>query len=342
MALSGKIPAVYSLLAVVVIMGIAGLAQQAVWGRAVAWIVIPYAALAIFLVGFCYQVLRWAVSPVPFRIPTTCAQQKSLPWIKSGRIDNPSTLQGVLARMGLEILLFRSLFRNNGAKLHEKRLVVSESRWLWLAALAFHWSLLIILIRHLRLLVEPVPAFLLRIERVDGFFQVGVPPIYLSDVIFACGLAYLVVRRLRDPVIRYISQFSDYFAVFLLAGAAITGLLMRYVTRVDVVSIKQFALGLVTFHPVLSPALGLMFATHLAVVSSLAIYFPFSKLMHLGGAFLSPTRNLANNNRAKRHINPWNYPVKTHSYREWEEEFHDKLEAAEIPLEAEHARASAD
>jgi hypothetical protein len=39
----------------------------------------------------------------------------------------------------------------------------------------------------------------------------------------------------------------------------------------------------------------------------------------------------------RRHINPWNYPVKTHTYAEWEQEFHDKLVAAEIPLEAEHA-----
>ena len=55
--------------------------------------------------------------------------------------------------------------------------------------------------------------------------------------------------------------------------------------------------------------------------------------MHMGGVFLSPTRNLANNNRMKRHVNPWNYPVKTHTYAEWEEEFRDKMKAAGIPLE---------
>ena len=90
-------------------------------------------------------------------------------------------------------------------------------------------------------------------------------------------------------------------------------------------------------------ALGSVFAVHLALVSVLAAYFPFSKLMHMGGVFLSPTRNLANNNRAKRHVNPWNYPVKTHTYAEWEEEFRDKLKGADLPLEADHAtRASAD
>ena len=39
-------------------------------------------------------------------------------------------------------------------------------------------------------------------------------------------------------------------------------------------------------------------------MSALAAYFPFSKLMHMAGVFLSPTRNLANNNRMVRHVNP--------------------------------------
>ncbi len=334
---------VYSLGAVLAIVLAAVVGGWVDGGRTAVWVIVPYAALAVFLAGFCYRVVQWALAPVPFRIPTTCGQQKSLPWLKRSRLDNPFTLSGVLGRMGLEVLLFRSLFRNNQAQLDHGRLTFSESKYLWLAALAFHWSLLVILIRHLRLLVEPVPAVVLAIERVDAFFQVGAPPVYLSDLVFACGLGYLLSRRLRNPVVRFISLFSDYFAVFLLSGIAITGLLMRYVSRVDVVAVKQFALGLATLHPVLPAGLGLMFAAHLALVSTLAAYFPFSKLMHMGGVFLSPTRNLANNNRARRHVNPWNYPVKTHSYAEWEEEFRDKLKGAGIPLEADHAtRASAD
>jgi len=107
-----------------------------------------------------------------------------------------------------------------------------------------------------------------------------------------------------------------------------------------VVAVKQFALGLATFHPTPSAGLGAVFAVHLLFISTLAAYFPFSKLMHMGGVFLSPTRNLANNNRMKRHVNPWNYPVKTHSYAEWEHEFHDKIVSAGIPLEGEDVRTA--
>jgi hypothetical protein len=55
----------------------------------------------------------------------------------------------------------------------------------------------------------------------------------------------------------------------------------------------------------------------------------------MGGVFLSPTRNLAANSREHAHINPWNYPVKVHTYEEYEEEFRDKLKMAEIPVEKE-------
>ncbi|MEW6607798.1 MAG: menaquinol oxidoreductase, partial [bacterium] len=72
---------------------------------------------------------------------------------------------------------------------------------------------------------------------------------------------------------------------------------------------------------------------HLFLVCILLIYFPFSKLVHMGGIFLSPTRNLANNNRMKRHINPWNYPVKVHTYEEYEEHYREKMKQVGIPVE---------
>ncbi|MDT8067174.1 MAG: sulfate reduction electron transfer complex DsrMKJOP subunit DsrM [Terriglobia bacterium] len=332
--------ALYSFLAVAVVIAVAALAGRSSEGRFLLYTVIPYTAAAIFLGGFCYRVIAWAMSSVPFRIPTTAGQQKSLAWIRNAKLDNPFTGFAAVGRMAVEVLLFRSLFRNNRSRLEDGRLIFGENKYLWLAALSFHWSLLVILLRHLRLLIEPVPAFVLWLEKLDGFFQVGTPAIYMSDIVVIVALAYLLLRRFRDPLVRYVSLFTDYFALFLLLGIAITGFTMRNITRVDVVSVKQFALGIVSFHPAVPQNLGAMFLVHLALVATLAAYFPFSKLMHMGGIFLSPTRNLANNNRAQRHINPWNYPVKTHTYAEWEEEFHDKLEAAGIPLEKEHVGTS--
>jgi nitrate reductase gamma subunit len=299
-------------------------------------IVLPYTAFAVFLIGFAYKIVQWAWAPVPFHIPTTCGQQRSLSWIKSARIESPSTRLGVVARMALEVLLFRSLFRNTRAELGDgPRLIYGENKFLWLAALAFHWSLLIVLIRHLRFFFLPVPGLLYTLERYDGFFQVMEPTLYLTDVVILAALLYLFGRRLWDPQIRYFSLLADYFALFLLLGLVISGILMRYFAKVDLVTVKQLTLGLASFSPAVPETASPLFFVHLTLLSVLAAYFPFSKLMHMGGIFLSPTRNLANNNRMKRHVNPWNYPVKTHTYEEWEDEFREKMRAAGLPLERE-------
>jgi nitrate reductase gamma subunit len=316
-------------LVAVVWIGVGALGQTVLFG-----VVIPYAAMATFLVGLVYKVLRWAAAPVPYRIPTTCGQQQSLPWIKANRLENPPNAWWATARMALEVLLFRSLFRNTKVALTPSRHLTHEStKLLWAGALLFHYSFLVIFIRHLRFFVEPAPAATALLERVDGFFQLASPALFLTDVLILTALLFLLGRRLVDPRVRYFSLPADYFALFLLLGVAGSGVLMRYVTRVDLASAKELALGLVALHPVVPPNIGVPFYVHVFLVSVLFAYFPFSKLMHMGGIFLSPTRNLANDNRRHRHVNPQNPEVEPHTYEQWEDEFRDKLVAAGIPVE---------
>jgi len=297
-------------------------------------IAVSYAALLIFLAGLVWRVIRWAWAPVPFRIPTVCGQQKSLPWIKSSWLESPHRAVGVVARMALEVLTYRSLLRNVRSRQEPgPRLIYRGTPWLWLAALAFHWSLLIVLLRHLRLFVQPAPRLAVLLTRLDGCLQIGTPTIYVSNAVILWALLYLLFRRLGDAQVRYISLPADYFAPFLLVAIVTTGICMRYFARTDIVVVKKFAIGLATFAPIVPQTLGVWFYVHLSTVSVLAVYLPFSKLMHMGGVFLSPTRNLANNNRMKRHVNPWNYPVKVHLYEEWEDEFRAKMEAAGLPVE---------
>ncbi len=318
----------YAALAVTLLALLGAAAASVSGGATFVAVIVPYAALLTLLLGVCYRIGRWAASPVPFRIPTTCGQQRSLPWIRTAPLDNPATGAGAVGRVALEVLLFRSLLYNSRTRIHDGRYVTAESRVLWLGALAFHWSLLVVVLRHLRLVVEPVPAFVLWLGSVDGLLQIGAPTLLLTDLVLLASIGYLLLRRWWNPLLRYLSLFSDYFALLLLLAIAVTGVLMRHVARVDVVSIKQFALGLVTFHPALPAGANPVFFAHLLLVSALAVYIPFSKLMHFGGALLSPTRNLANNSRRRRHVNPWNHPVPTHTYAEWEHEFADKLKLA--------------
>jgi len=301
-------------------------------------IVVPYAAGIIFILGLLYRIWKWAGSPVPFRIPTTCGQQKSLPWIKASYLDNPYNTPGVIGRMALEVLLFRSLLRNTTVELKQqaKRLIYSGTLALWLAAMAFHWSLLIILLRHLRFFTEPVPAFVLGLQSLDGVFEIAVPTLFISDIIILLALSYLIFRRIAQAQVRFISLPSDYLAVLLIIGVVLSGLITRFFYKVDITAVKELALGVVTFSPSTPPAeLGLSFYIHLVLFCSLLAYFPFSKMVHMAGVFLSPTRNLASNNRMRRHINPWDYPVKVHTYEEYEDEFRDVMKAAGLPLDKE-------
>ncbi len=332
--------ALYALFAVVALMLFAFLGVSAADLNVLFGVIVPYAALSVFLIGVAYRVLKWATVPVPFRITTVCGQEKSLPWIKSSPLESPPNGVYAALRMALEVLLFRSLFRNTSISLTRdekspggKRIVYSANFFLWLGALAFHYCFLVILLRHFRFFTEPVVFFVPFLQSLDGFFQVGVPAVYMTGLIFVAAVGYLLFRRFANPQVRYISLPADYFPLFLLLGIGISGILMRYFLKVDVVKVKELAMGLIGFHPAVPDGIDPLFYMHLFLVCVLVAYFPFSKLVHMAGVFLSPTRNMANDNRAHRHINPWDYPVDVHTYEEWEEEFRDKLIAAGLPLD---------
>ncbi|PID99842.1 MAG: menaquinol oxidoreductase, partial [Acidobacteria bacterium] len=313
-----------SLAVVVALAMIAWLGVQVPGMHYVFGVLFPYVAILVFLGGFVYRIVDWAKIPVPFAIPTTCGQAKSLDWVKHNKLEAPHTTLQVVLRMALEILLFRSLFRNTHAEMHQgPKITYESSKWLWMFALIFHYCFLVIVIRHMRLFLDPVPIVVYWVEFVDGLFQVGAPTWYITDVGLLAAVAFLFARRLTNAKVRYISLLNDYFPLALIFGIGVTGILMRYLLRtdIDIVNIKQFLVGLVTLHPTVGAEIGSIFYVHLFLVCTLLVYFPFSKLMHMGGVFMSPTRNMKNNTREVRHINPWNPDILPHSYAGYEDEF---------------------
>ena len=165
----------YSLLAVVVLGLVAYLGAGAAGLQGVFGIFIPYLAVVIFIAGFIYRMMDWAKSPVPFRIPTTCGQQQSLDWIKQNKIDNPSTLPGVLARMFFEIVTFRSLFKNSRVELVGNRISYKWVVWLWLFAILFHYSFLAVVVRHLRFFWNRCRFLSRPLSRSTAFSRWGCP-----------------------------------------------------------------------------------------------------------------------------------------------------------------------
>lgn len=331
---------IMSLVAVVAIMAVAYFGVENGGMQMVFGTVLPYIGFALFVVGMIYRVVYWAKSPVPFRITTTCGQQKSLSWIKQSKIENPSSTFGVVVRMVLEVLFFRSLFRNTQVQLikdgKNTKLAYASAYGLWIFSLLFHWSFFFILVRHLRFFLDPVPFVVLLFQEIDGFFEIGIPIFYMTGVFLLLGGTFLLLRRLTSPTLRYLSLGSDYFPLFLILAIGTTGIWLRYFAKTDVVGIKEMAMGLATFSPVAPEGVSSLFYAHFFLVVCLFAYFPFSKLVHGAGVFFSPTRNMTANSREVRHVNPWNDPnIKPHSYEDYEDEFREKMKGAGIPVDKE-------
>ncbi|MFQ5612344.1 MAG: respiratory nitrate reductase subunit gamma [Anaerolineae bacterium] len=230
---------------------------------------LAYGALVAFWVGLGLRLWAWLETPVPLKIPTTPA---------------PKTRPGAFARVAGEVVLFRSLFR--------------ADRALWLGGWVFHLTLLLIVLRHLRYVLYPVPTWVVSLAPTAG----------LVGFLFLLPGLYLFIRRLVIDRVRYGSLLSDYLVLALLLTIGALGLLIKYITPVDLVAVKAFLLGLITLTPTTVPVHPL-FLTHFGLVLVLVAYFPFSKLVHAPGVFLSPTRNQADDGRRRLHINPWDPPV---------------------------------
>ncbi|MBD5607594.1 MAG: sulfate reduction electron transfer complex DsrMKJOP subunit DsrM [Desulfovibrio sp.] len=309
-------------------------------------IILPYAAVLIFIGGMIWRMIYWAKSPVPFAIPTTGGQEKSLSFIKQDKIDCPSGTWGVIKRMFMEVFFFRSLFRNNRAIVTENdavnqgpRIIYFSSLWLWCFALLFHYCALVIVFRHFRFFMEPVPILITWVEAIDGIMQVGSPRFYWTGGLALCALLFLLCRRIFDHKLRYISLINDYFPLWLLIGIVCTGIWLRYFDKTEIAQVKIFLMGLTHFSPVSTAGINGLFFAHLTLVCVLLMYFPFSKLAHMPGVFFSPTRNMATDTRRVRHINPWNPPKQFFTYAEYEDEYREAMAEAGLPLEKQPEKA---
>ena len=227
--------------------------------------VLFYVATLLFVVGVVRKIFIYARTPQPLKIPTTPA---------------PTTGRGVVWRMFKEVVLFQSLFKSN--------------KWIWLFGWLFHFTLLLVFLRHLRYVTEPVWFWVNWIQPFGKYAAFGM----------LVGLAGLWARRFLVDRVRYISSPSDHLMLLLLILIAGSGLAVKFGAHTDVVAVKSFMLGLMLFDvqplPTDVPVL-----VHLGLVVTLMLVFPISKLLHAPGLFFSPTRVQIDNPREVRHVSGW-------------------------------------
>lgn len=228
-----------------------------------------YTAFAIMVIGLIRKIVQFASTPSPLKIPVTPA---------------PLTRSGVVLRIFKEVVFFDSLFRSN--------------KWIWLFGALFHAGMLLVLLRHMRYFQEPVWWWVVLVQPFGSY----------AGLAMLAGLAGLWGRRMAVDRIRYISRISDHVMLLILLGLGITGYLVRFVTRTDIIAVKAFFLGLMRFEWHELPREPVLL-THLSLVILLMTLLPFSKLLHIPGLFFAPSRTQVDDAREKRLLAEWAAPM---------------------------------
>lgn len=220
--------------------------------------VFPYMAAGVFLVGMTWRIITWLKTPVPFKLTLFPA---------------PAATAGVILTVGRELTLFSSMRRSD------------KGLWLW--AWLMHIGLLVVIGGHIvgisNLGLQFTAFGMTPTQSVGMSAFLGTS----AGLLLLIALVVLFYRRIAIPQVKLLSSPSDYFELLLLLAIVVSGMHMRLTSlEVDLSSIRSYLVGLLTFNPTVIP-LSWIFLSHYFLVNVLLIYFPFSKLVHLAGFFIT-------------------------------------------------------
>ena len=222
------------------------------------YFILPYVATVFLLGGLAYRVAKWTSTRRPSTSLTIFPKHGNMTLIKDLLPDQ---------------LVFPRLAKHNRA--------------LWVFAFLFHASLAAILFGHLRLYQEPTWLWALLglgAAGVDSFaFYAG----GIAGVVFTVAIVGLLARRLQG-IMKTISVPEDYVILGYLLAIALSGCYLRFFAGLSVPELQQYISGLLSFKLTLTPSvLNPFFVIHYLLVLSFLIYFPWSKLVHIAGSFIT-------------------------------------------------------
>lgn len=133
---------------------------------------------------------------------------------------------------------------------------------LWFGEWLFHASFLLVLLRHLRYFLDPVPAWVWSVQT----------PGLIAGYILPLSLAYILVIRLLTTREKYASPANMTLLGLVLLISSI-GLLMNLAFRPNLVDAKLFVLGIMSFSPAPAPE-SPMFLLHFGLMLVLVLLLP--------------------------------------------------------------------
>jgi len=153
-----------------------------------------------------------------------------------------------------------------GVKTVRDILLLSRLFWsnpcLWWGEWLFHAAFVFTMVRHLRYVMQPAPAWL------ASYQTFGI----CSGYVLAASLLFIIIYKISAIRTQYVSRYN-YFILSLVFIISLSGILMTTVLKIDVTSAKYFMLGALTFHPVSSPE-SITFSIHFVTSMLLLIFIP--------------------------------------------------------------------
>ncbi|MHB8882538.1 MAG: hypothetical protein ACYC69_13650 [Thermodesulfovibrionales bacterium] len=194
---------------------------------------LAYAVYLLFCLRLLWHFWSWTRATRLLKVPSAAKQRTSF---------------GTRLLMALDVITFRRVFVANGM--------------LWTGSFAFHLSFLLVLLRHLRYFMEPVPLW------VQDLQTCGL----ISGYILPVSVLWLLSIRVLSSKDRYLT-YDNYLILGMVFVVSLSGLLMTTVFRPDLVMIKEFAFGLLVFQP--GPLRGeYLFLFHFLAVLLLVLLLP--------------------------------------------------------------------
>jgi nitrate reductase gamma subunit len=175
-------------------------------------------------------------------------------WLKSARRLPPYRAASgtksfpAFASAALDLFFFRRLFATN--------------KVLWLGSWAFHTAFLFVILHHLKYFLNPVPDCIWHVQ----------PFGIAAGYVLTFSLLYVMLVRLAARI-KYVS-YQNYVILGLLFLIGSTGLLMRNFFRPDLIDVKNFTMGIISFKPSIPPG-NFFFVLHFSLVLLLIPYLPF-------------------------------------------------------------------
>jgi len=222
-------------------------------------VVLPYVAIAAFVVGMVHRFRIWVNTPQPGKM-------------KLFTSSTETTTKGVLK----EAVLFRSLF--------------SGDRVLWSFAWLFHVTLALVFLGHVRVVTSLVDRTLHGMGMsYEGIHEMSSIVGGTAGIVLLATATLLLLRRLGMQRVREISGTPDFFILLLIIAIIATGNAIRFGDSAEAIGVigacREWVWGIFTLSPAV-PTNG-MFLSHVLLGQLLIIMIPFSKLLHFGGIFFT-------------------------------------------------------